>query len=297
MELHQLRYFLALTRELSFQRAAHEANISQPTLSQQIKKLEDELGSALFERSHHRVRLTKAGQKFLPYAQTAVDTLKKGLLEIKEGSSEVSGTISLGVIPTICPYLIPSMLKVLKKNFPKIQISLYEETTSVLIEKLKEGKLDLGILALPIHEKGLVEKKLTDEEYLAAVPAGSPLAKKNSIQRKDIAKEKIITLQEGHCFSQQALDYCNLTRHDEQVIFQGSSLVSAMRLAELGEGMTFVPRMAADKKSYPGLKFTPFSPPAKRSIGVLWRISAPLLKIHHILITAAEAELKKITSL
>lgn len=294
MELHQLRYFLALTQELNFQRAANLANISQPTLSQQIKKLEDELGSPLFERSHHQVRLTKAGQKFLPHAQTAVDTLKKALAEIKEGSGDTAGTISLGVIPTICPYLVPSILKSLKNNFPEIRISLYEETTSVLIEKLKQGKLDLGILALPIQEKGLVEKKLLDEEYLAALPVSHPLSKKKFIQRKDIVKEKIITLQEGHCFSQQALDYCNLTRRDEQVIFQGSSLVSAMKLAELGEGITFVPQMAADKKSYPGLKFAPFSPPAKRSVGVLWRISAPLLKIHHILINTAESELKKI---
>lgn len=288
-----MRYFLALTQELNFQRAARRVSITQPTLSQQIKKLEDELGSPLFERTPHEVRLTKAGKKFLPYAQTAVDTLKEALNEMQEGSGEISGTVNLGMIPTICPYLVPGILGNLKKNHPKIKISLYEETTSSLIEKLKQGRLDMGILSLPIHEKGLVEKKLVDEEYLLAVPTRHPLVQKSSVQRKDIEREKILTLQEGHCFSQQALDYCKLSRTDEQIVFQGSSLASVLKLTALGEGITFVPKMAADKKLYPELKFLPFSPPAKRAVGVIWRVSAPLLKIHHILMQAAEAELKK----
>lgn len=293
MQIHQLRYFLALTQELSFKQAAARVHISQPTLSQQIKKLEDELGSPLFERSNRHVRLTEAGHKFLPYAQNAMDAISKGLNEIKENSDEISGLIHLGVIPTICAYLMPNILKTLRKNFPKIQISLYEETTSSLIEKLKQGKLDIGILALPIHEKGLAEKKLASEEYFAGIPLSHPLAKRSAITRKDLAKEKIITLQEGHCFSQQALDYCKFSRHNEQVIFQGSSLASAMKLAELGEGITFVPQMAIDSKSYPALAFIPFAPTAQRAIGVLWRVSAPLLKTHHTLIETVERELKK----
>ncbi len=274
-------------------RAARRCSITQPTLSQQIRKLEDELGTPLFERSPRQIRLTEAGRKFLPHARASMDSLLRGTREIQNESQEDSGTIALGVIPTLCPYLIPGAVAALKKSAPKIRISLYEETTSVLVESVRSGKLDLGLLSLPIEEKGLAAKNLGSEEYLTAVSAAHPLAKASRIGRRELQKEKLLILQEGHCFSDQALDYCKIAREHDQVIFQGSSLASVMRLAEMGEGLTFVPRMAADSRMYPGLKFIPMSPPARRDIGMVWRISAPFLKTHRTLLDAIEHELQK----
>lgn len=284
MELQQLRYIVALSQERNFLRAAKRVNITQPTLSHQIKKLEEEIGTPLFERSSHGVRLTAAGEKFVPFAVAAIDSLKKGLTELQSETKNISGRIAVGAIPTVNPYLIPGVLIEIKKKFPRLSLELYEETTAVLLESLKAGEIDLGILALPITDGGLVSRSLGREEFLLAVSRHHALAGRKQVTPKNIMNEKLLILQEGHCFADQALEYCKHRREDAQVIFQGSSLTSVMKLASAGEGLTLVPRMAASARENPDLAFISFrSPKPSREIGIVWRVTSPLTPAHHLL--------------
>lgn len=295
MELQQLRYIVALSQERNFLRAAKRAHITQPTLSHQIKKLEQELGTPLFERSSHGVRLTAAGEKFIPYAISTIDNLEKALSELRGSTKDISGKIALGAIPTISPYLIPDIIIRLRKEAPRLSLTLYEETTSLLLDSIKAGKIDIGILSLPITDPGLVCSSIGKEEFFLAVSKKHALAKKKQITASEIKKERLLILQEGHCFADQALEYCRHRREDSQVIFQGSSLSSVLKLASIGEGLTLVPKMAVAVKENPSLAFVPFSSPKpSREIGIVWRITAPLTPAHHFFIDIVANQFKKI---
>lgn len=283
MELHQLRYIVALSQERNFLRAAKRVNISQPTLSHQIKKLETELEAPLFERSSQGVRLTSAGEKFIPYAIATLDHLEKGLAELREESQGIHGKITVGAIPTISPYLVPEILVQLKKMAPQLVLELYEETTSQLLVSIKEGKIDVGILSLPITDAGIVSRSIGFEEFFLAASKNHPLSKQKHVSAKSIKNEKLLILQEGHCFADQALEYCRTQRENTQIIFQGSSLTSVMKLASVGEGLTLVPQMAIRDGQTPNLVFIPFQKPKPmREIGIIWRITAPLTPAHRL---------------
>ena len=295
MEIHQLRYILALAQERNFGRAAKRIHITQPTLSQQIKKLEKELGASLFERSSHGVRLTEAGEKFLPHAIAIMDRIEKSVHDVQEQTGEIRGRLRVATIPTIGPYLLPLVLGRIKKLAPKLTLELYEETTSVLLEHLKEGRLDLGVLSLPVSDPGIVSRSLGSEDFFLAVSKNHPLAAKKKVTLRDLKKEKLLILQEGHCFSDQSLDYCKRSREDAQVIFQGSSLASVMKLAQTGEGITLVPKIAVETQIYPKLRFLPFSSPKpKRELGIVWRISTPLRDAHRLWVKVVEDALKSL---
>jgi len=289
MELQQLKYMVALSQEHHFSRAARRANVTQPTLSQQLKKMENELGIPLFERSSRGVKLTPAGERFLPYALATLDSLEKGVAALQEESGKIAGRIKIGAIPTIAPYLMPQILVALRRRALHLAIDVYEETTSLLLESLKAGKIDVGILSLPIEDPTLISKSLGKEEFFLAVGREHPLGKKKWVVPKDIKNEKLLILQEGHCFSEQALEYCKRLRQDTEIVFQGSSLVSVMKLAAAGEGITFVPKMAVDRKENPSLIFIPFvRPKPSREVGIVWRISAPITNAHRYLMEITE---------
>lgn len=289
MDLQQLRYIVAVYRERHFQRAAASANISQPTLSQQIKKLERELGAALFERSPHGVSLTPAGEKFLPRAEALLQALDGAVGELKEGAQEVAGRIRLAAIPTVGPYFLPRVLRRMSKAAPRVLLELHELTTSLLLEHLKQGRIDMGILALPVDTPGVVSRAIGRETFLLAVDKDNALAKKRRVTVKDVTRERMLILQEGHCFRNQALEYCKMAAQDPQVIFQGSSLTSVMELAASGEGVTLVPRMAAAPRQNPALRFVRFAPPEPfRDLALAWRVTTPLTRAHRLLMDAAE---------
>lgn len=288
MEIQQLRYVVALAQEKHFRRAAGRVNVTQPTLSQQVKKLETELGRPLFERSSRSVRLTRAGEKFLPYAVSVLEATQKTVSELRDESGVPAGDVRLGVIPTVCPYLMPRVLATLSKAAPRVRVELYEETTSVLLENLRAGRRDLGVLALPVVERGISALSLGREPFFAAVARSHPLASRKSLRRKDLDGERLLILQEGHCFGQQSLDFCKLDRRDPQVSFQGSSLTSVMAMARLGQGLTLVPRMAVEKGT--GLEFIPFMAQERpyREIGIVWRLTSPLDRAQKALMAAVE---------
>lgn len=294
MDIQQLRYFIAVAQELHFNRAAAKMHVTQPTLSQQIQKLEKELGAPLLERSPQSTRLTAAGKKFLPHALSVLDQLQKGVQELREDADAVSGTVRVGVIPTIGPYLMPEMIIRLGKTAPRVRMELHEETTSVLLEKLRAGNLDVGILALPVEDRGISSRVLKQEPFFLAVPEKHRLASKKAVTRQDVLQEKLLILKEGHCFGQQSIQFCKLARTDARVVFEGSSLTSVLALAEAGEGVTFVPQMAVSRLSGFRLKFIPFSQAERplRGIGVAWRLSAPLDRAQKAMIETAEICLK-----
>lgn len=285
MELQQLRYVVALSRELNFQRASKKLHVTQPTLSQQLKKLEDEIGITLFERSPKYVRLTSAGEKFVPFALELLERLERGLEEIREDKGEVSGHLKIGAIPTIGPFVLPPLVQASHQAAPKLKLELFEEITPVLIEKLKQGQLDLGILSLPFDETALAVKNIGKETFLLAVPLAHELAKRKQISLQDLNGQRLLILQEGHCFSEQALSFCRRSREDRQVVFQGSSLQSVLNLAAAGEGITFLPKMAEKSCRNLPLKLIPFGPKAPmRQIVVIWRLAAPLNRNHRFMI-------------
>lgn len=293
MDLPQLRYAVTLAEELHFGRAAERCNVSQPTLSQAVLNLERELGRPLFERSSRKVTLTEAGRTFLPQAASALAALGRAKSAVSDASGELAGTLRVGAIPTICPYILPETLLRLGRTAPKLKIQLYEETTSALVAHLKSGRVDIGLLSLPITERGLSTEGLAREPFYLAVGSRHALARRTEVPLKDVLREKVLILQEGHCFGEQSMEFCKLTRKDPQVSFEGSSLTSVLRLASAGSGVTFVPGMALDRRSYPGLRFLRLRPEPHRSIGVVWRVTAPLEKTHRVFIDTVRAVLRR----
>jgi LysR family hydrogen peroxide-inducible transcriptional activator len=295
MEIHQLRYFVAVAQERHFQRAAERVHISQPTLSQQIQKLERELGVLLVERSPRQVKLTAEGEKFLSHAISILETMEKAAAEVHQDKGDLSGRVQLGVIPTIGPYLLPPVIRRLRKDAPGIVLELHDLTTSSLIQHLKEGRIQMGLLALPIQDKSIASQSIGNEPFFLAVPEDHRLARKRQVTTRDFSEDHLLVLQEGHCFRQQSLEYCKLASNSPRIIFQGSSLSSVMRLTAAGEGLTFVPKIAALPKENPGLKFIPFvSPAPTRDIGIIWRMSAVPTRAQKFLIDVVEGELQRL---
>lgn len=272
MEIHQLRYALAVHREKHFGRAARRVPISQPTLSQQIRKLERELGVRLFERSPHGVRTSPAGERFIAAAAAGLETLERAAREAQDGADALSGTVRWGAIPTVAPYVLPGLVAALKRKAPRVVLEFHELTTALLTEAVKNGRVDIGLLALPVTDSGFMTRPLGEDPFYLAVAAAHPLARKKSLRLSDIASEPLLILQEGHCFRNQSLEFCKMSGRDPRVIFEGSGLESVMGLAATGAGVTFVPRLAVRAADHPRLSFVPFHPPAPaRTLGALWR--------------------------
>lgn len=290
MEIHALRYAAAVYRERHFVRAAERVHVTQPTLSQGLGKLERELGTRLFERSPRGVRPTPAGEAFVKKILPLLEALDGAAEEIKARSGEVSGIVRLGAIPTVGPYLLPRALPILRARAPKLTLELHELTTSLLLARLREGRLDLGLLALPAGERGFTARSFGEETFLLAVADGHPLARRARVSLADVARERLLVLQEGHCFRRQSLAFCKMASGDPRVIFEGSGLTSVMRLAAAGEGVTLVPRLAAEPRQNPGLAFVPFaSPEPRREIGGLWRSGATLTPGQKVVLDALAA--------
>lgn len=294
MDLQQLKYVIALGQELNFQRAAQRVHVTQPTLSQQLKKLEDEIGIPLFERTSHQVSFAEAGEKVFQCCNDVLSRLEEGLEEIRDNRGAIQGVLKVAAIPTISPYLMPQVLKEVRKKTAELTIELYEMITPNLIEALKQGKIDLGIISLPVDENSIVAKPLGKEKFLLACAKDNPLSKKKKISFRDLKNERLLILQEGHCFSEQALEFCKKSRKDTSVVFQGNSLSSVLNLAAIGEGVTFVPEMAYRKEGHVNLKFIHFSPPyPEREIALVWRVSTPLSQKHHFVMDLVEKNFKK----
>ncbi|MDZ7583951.1 MAG: hydrogen peroxide-inducible genes activator, partial [Thiobacillus sp.] len=278
MTLQELKYLVALADHGHFGRAAEACFITQSTLSTQIKKLEDFLGVTLFDRSLKRVTPTPIGQEILQAARSIVEESERIRELAKHAQDPMARTIHLGVIPTLGPYYLPHALTLVHKKHPDLRLLLREEMTPRILEHLANGKLDAGLLALPVNDDSLRVEPLFYEPFLAALPAGHPLTKRDALKVSDIINEKLLLLDEGHCLRDQALDVCGSgSRGREEV--RATSLETLRQMVAMGLGLTLLPALAVDagpRVSKKAVEIRPFkSPPPGRTIALVWRRRAP----------------------
>jgi len=268
MELHQLRYFCAVADTGSFSRAAEQSHVSQPSLSQQILKLEDELGARLFDRLGRSVRLTELGKTFLPRARAVLRELEAARGDVVERKDSVAGSVTVGAIPTVAPYLLPRVLASFSRKFPQVQLTVIEEITPVLLDRLRASAVDLAVLALPIRGHEFESTPLLTEPLFAVLPQKHKLARHRSISLKDVRKEPFLLLRDGHCFRENAVAACDRARVHPQVIFESGQFSSLLSMVGAGMGVSLIPQMAMDKKS--GCRYVSISDPeATRTIGAV----------------------------
>jgi LysR family transcriptional regulator, hydrogen peroxide-inducible genes activator len=265
MEILQLRYFLAVARAGSFVKAAEEEGIAQPSLSQQIKKLEAELGVPLFDRLGRSVCLTRYGVALKAQAELISRQLIQAgkALEALKNSNE--GHLNVGVIPTVLPYTMVSALSAFREQFPQVKIDVREMMTEKLIDALRGGELDLAVLALPVKHEEIVCSELFREALVAALPSAHPLASRNSISLKELEEQPLLLLREGHCLRNEVLTACSRAKSRFANTFESDQLESIFAMVESGFGLSLVPEMAARKRA--GCRFLPIDSKPQRRIG------------------------------
>lgn len=276
MNLRDLRYFVALADTKHFGKAAERSYVSQPTLSAQIKKLENYLGVQLIERQPRRVTLTETGAKILPLARRILQESDEIVSLARNEHDPLSGKLKLALIPTIGPYLLPLVTRKLRKQLPALKLMLYEYQTQPLLEKLRSGEIELGILALPVGLDGLESVELYDENFTVAVPNQHPLAKRTGVKLDDLTGETLLLLEDGHCLRDQALDVCNRIDVKENEDYRATSLETLRQMVAAGLGITLLPELATRGPfgSGQGLTVKSFSKPIPtRTVGAVWRKS------------------------
>jgi len=268
MEIHQLRYFCAVVRNGTFTRAALAERVAQPSLSQQILKLETELGAKLFDRFPRSVRLTSFGSTFLPKAERILRELSDAKTEIIEMSGKDNGELAIGAIPTIAPYLLPPVLNDFSCRHPGISMKIVEDTTQVLLERLHAGAVHMVVSALPVRGTELISLDLFREPFLIVLPDRHPLSNRKSLRLEELRKEPFLLLKEGHCFRDNTLALCRKSKVAPNVVFESGQFATILGMVSAGMGISAVPKMAVQPVR--GCKFVPLSNKnAVRRIGVV----------------------------
>ena len=279
MNLRDLRYFLALADHKHFGRAAAASFVSQPTLSTQIRKLEEELGVALVERAPRKVMLTAAGHDVVQRARRIVGEVEQMREAARRSMDPESGSLRLGVFPTLAPYLLPHVVPQLRERFPQLELLLVEEKSDVLLRSLREGKLDAALLALPLHDEQLHAELLFEEPFVFAAPSQHPLASRTVMSMSELSDETLLLLEDGHCLRDQALDVCRLSGAQERSGFRATSLETLRQMVAAGVGVTLLPALSVHEPiaQSPNIRLIPFRAPApSRQIALVWRKSSAL---------------------
>ncbi|ACI97877.1 LysR substrate-binding domain-containing protein [Rhodospirillum centenum] len=271
--LRQLRYLVALADTLHFGRAAAACHVSQPSLSAQIQQLESLLGTALVERTKHRVLLTPAGKDTVRRARDVLAAVDDMSQMARAAGRPLCGALRLGVIPTIGPYLLPGVLPGLRRDYPDLRLYLREDLTERLLDRLRAGDLDAAVLALPVAEPGLETVDLFEEPFLVALPQNHPLSERTAVRQSDLSGEVLLLLEDGHCFRDQALDVCRLSGAREDPGFAATSLPTLVEMVAGGLGLTLLPARAAPLLTAAGqVVLRPFVAPVPvRRVGLVWR--------------------------
>ncbi len=278
MTLQELRYLVALADCGHFGQAAEACFVSQSTLSTGLKKLEDFLGVVVFDRSLKRVTPTPIGREIVESARRIVDEAARIREVASYAKDPMDRTLHLGVIPTLGPYYLPHVLTQVRSAYPKLRLLLREEMTPHMLEHLADGKLEAGLLALPIDDANLEVAPLFVEPFLAAVPGGHPLAKLKSVNIDELAAAGLMLLEEGHCLRDQALEACHLQGIKSEEI-RATSLETLRQMVAMGLGVTLIPTLAGAGINATGeqVMLKPISKPgAARSIGLVWRRRSPM---------------------
>ncbi|MBS0455832.1 MAG: LysR family transcriptional regulator [Proteobacteria bacterium] len=279
MNLRELHYLVALADHRHFGRAAAASFVSQPTLSTQIRKLEDELGVRLIERSPRKVMLTAAGQQIAERARRVLADVEQLKETARRSADPEAGSVRLGIFPTLAPYLLPHVVPRLRQRFPRLELLLVEEKTDIVLRQLHEGRLDAGVLALPLHDESLHVEFLFEEPFVLATPQGHPLAACEDLRLRDLAHERLLLLEDGHCLRDQALEVCARAGAGEHDGFRATSLETLRQMVAAGVGITLLPTLAVKPPVAPSadVVLRHFrTPPPSRRIGMVWRKSSAM---------------------
>jgi LysR family hydrogen peroxide-inducible transcriptional activator len=274
LKLKDLRYLVALADERHFGRAAARCFVSQPTLSAQLKKLEDYLGVQLIERQPKQLALTAAGAQIVARARLILEAGDELVTLARSHRDPLAGKLRIAFLPTIGPYLLPRIAPKIRKALPRIELRLYEYQTVPMLEKLRAGEIDVGVLAVPVELDGLESRLLYEEPFVVALPERHRLAKKAGIRIAELASERLLLLEDGHCLRDQALEVCSRVGVHEAQDFRATSLETLRQMVATGAGITLLPELAS-RGAYGnarGVVTRPFVKPAPvRRIGAVWR--------------------------
>jgi LysR family hydrogen peroxide-inducible transcriptional activator len=277
--LRQLQYVVAVADERSFRRAAERCGVSQPSLSAQLAQLEDAFGARLFERARKPLILTAAGADVVERARRILLSADDLLVAAKRAADPLAGTIRIGVIPTISPYLLPRVAPALRKRFPRLTIAWVEDKTDALVSRLTQGALEAAIVAVEADIGDVVCEVIAKDPFVVVAPRGHDLAAKTSpVASSALRGEELLLLEEGHCFRRQALDVCSAARARESE-FRATSLSTLVQMVAAGVGVTLLPRLAVPTEARrASLRVRPLasSGVAHRTIGMIWRKRSPL---------------------
>lgn len=268
MEVHQLRYFCAVARHGTFTRASEVEHVAQPSLSQQIQKLEAELGARLFDRLPRSAKLTVFGKAFLPKAERILRELEEARTELRDMSGNDKGEVVVGIIPTIAAYLLPRLLNKFTVRHPLITIKIFEDITPVLLQRLHEGTIDLAVAALPMAGSELASVELFEEKFYAVLPDKHRLASHSSVSFPELNQEPFLLLKEGHCFRDSVIAACQKSRMSPSIVFESGQFATILAMVSAGMGVSAVPAMAV--RPQPGCKFIPISGKhSTRTVGIV----------------------------
>ncbi|MEN5208446.1 LysR substrate-binding domain-containing protein [Stenotrophomonas terrae] len=280
MNLRDLKYLVALAEHKHFGRAAAASFVSQPTLSTQIKKLEEELGVPLVERAPRKVMLTPAGREAAARARNIVAEVEQMKEAARRARDPEAGTVRLGIFPTLGPYLLPHVVPAIRQRFPQLEMLLVEEKSDVLLAQLRNGQLDAVVLALPVADDQLHTEFLFEEPFVLAAPEGHPLTAHASLTLDDLSDQRLLLLQDGHCLRDQALDVCHMAGALEKSEFQATSLETLRQMVAANVGVTLLPMLAVKPPvaRSENVRLIPFSgnPQPNRRIGMIWRRSSAM---------------------
>lgn len=274
MTLSELRFVVAVAKERNFRRASEKCFVSQPALSLAIKKLEDDLGVMIFERSRTDISPTPIGEKIIEQAIKALEEVNHIRQIAKQGNNQLSGVFRLGLIYSVGPYLLPELIPILRSSAPEMPLEIEENLTAQLETQLKNGVIDAAVIALPFDVPGINTMPLYDEKYVVMVPKGHPWADRASISADELADENVLLLNSGHCYSHQVLQACpDLSRKGQ--VLQGNSLETIRNMVASNLGVTVLPASAATERyTNPLVKVIPFSEPVPvRRVALAWRKS------------------------
>jgi LysR family hydrogen peroxide-inducible transcriptional activator len=277
--LRDLRYLVALAEHKHFGRAAEASFVSQPTLSTQVKKLEDELGVSLVERTPRKVLLTEVGREIAQRARDVLHEVDQIKAIARRTLDPESGTVRLGIFPTLGPYLLPHVIPRIRARFPRLELLLVEEKTEVVLRQLREGRLDAGVLALPIHDDQLHAEFLFEEPFVLAVPEHHELAKRKGLKLDDLSDQTLLLLEDGHCLRDQALEVCQLAGASEKSGFRATSLETLRQMVAANVGITLLPALSVQPPvaQSENVRLLPFRGDApSRRIAMIWRKSSAM---------------------
>jgi len=277
IKLKDLRYLVAVADTGHFGQAAERCFISQPTLSAQLKKLEDYLGVQLIERQPRGATLTQAGEQIVARARLILSASDEVVTIAQTHRDPLSGRLKVAMIPTVGPYVLPQVAPAVHKQMPRLDLLLFEYQTAPMLEKIQTGEIDVGVLALPVELEGLASRRLYDEDFNVALPEHHRLARQTSVRIGDLTDESLLLLEEGHCLRDQALEVCSRISVHERQDFRATSLETLRQMVAAGAGVTLMPELASGGAygNARGVVIRPLvRPTPHRTIGAVWRKSS-----------------------